>query len=592
MDLATIIQQIAVVNNQQAQQAGQISDLMAGASKEAAGIATNVEKAGQLSADAELVRLQGELNTQNARVKAANAFGTNVNAQSDVITSFAEQMRMDAIKLVDAQKNVSRIEAGSDLLGNPMGWLEDLLTGDGARAERDALAAAFDTKSKLVQNLNAATQSTVATQNAISETLTTKSIKDLAQAKLLTSQNEAAEARIAAAKYGVASIEALQAMGSQNFNRTLAGYNAIKQDEQWRLARADRLEAQKERKAIDKDLSTMLESVNTFRQTFGQRPLTAEYVKRNWNDVEFRRSVNEMEQAGWRIQDNGGSTEGVLGSTPAQTWAAVSSGQIETPPSWKPSVEVLDQSSRILSSEMQAAGAKDPTTGMVTPTPVLGLTAKITDSKVMQDAYNKIVDNSAKAAQSLIKPDTGNPYEIPPISNIFESPTADARALRDSAFGRDVLGALVQTGVPKPTPQLVIATALEQVDQGKLSFKDANDGIGAYFEAGLGVVNATGGFTTTNVPTSSTYNVSIEDLLGERVELATGRHPLSLGAVARSAFTATLGLPSRLLSEPTTRAPKRVFNLLDPQDRTTILTILNSKRQSEKFQAALKGQQP
>jgi hypothetical protein len=381
-------------------------------------------------------------------------------------------------------------------------------------------------------------------------------------------------------------------MGAQNFNRNMAGYNAIKQDEQWRLARADRLAAQKERKAIDKDLTTMLDSVNTFRQTFGQRPLTAEYVRRNWNDVEFRRSMNEMEQRGWRIQDNDGSTEGVLGAKPSEVWGAVSSGQVETPPSWKPSVGILEDASRLLSNEQQMAGQKDPATGMVAPTPVLGLLAPIKDAAVMRDAYDKLVAQTAVSAQNLIKPDTGNPYETPPISNIFESPTREAAALRDSAFGKDVLGALVQTGVSRPTPQLVIATALDLVDKGALSFKEVNDGLGMYLEEGVGVINATGGFATTNVPTSNSYNVSLEDLLGERVEVSTGRHPLSVGALARSAFTSTLGLPSRLLSEPTTRAPKRVFNLLNPQDRTTVLTILNSKKQSGKFQAILKGEQP
>lgn len=592
MDLTTIIQQIALVNNQQEQQAGQISDLMAGASKEAVGASENILQAGQLASEAELTKLQGELNTQNARVKAANAFGTNVNAQSDVITGFAQQMRQDAVKLVEAQNNVSRIEAGSDLLGNPMGWLEDLLVGDGARAERDALAQAFETKSKLVQNLNAATQTTVATQNAISETLTSKSIKDLSQVKLLNAQNQAAQERINAAKYGVASIEALQSMGAANFNRNLAGYNAERQAEQWEQARADRIAAQKERKAIEKDLTQMLDAVNTYRRTFGQREFDENYVRRNWNDVEFRRSVNEMEQAGWRIQDNGGSTEGVLGAKPSQVWATVQSGQIETPPSWKPSVSILEESSRVLSAELAAAGQKDPTTGMVQPTPILGLVSAPKDVGQVRDAYDQIVKRSAQAAQALIKPDTGNPYEVPPISNIFESPTAGAAALRNSKFGKDVLGSLVQTGVAKPAPQLVIATALDLVDKGQLTFKEANDGLGDYFEEGVGVINATGGFSTTNVPATSTYNVSLEDLLGERVVETPSRSPLSLGAVARSAFTSTIGLPAQLLFDQPVRAPKRVFNLLDPQDRTTVLTIINSRKQAGKFQATLKGNQP
>lgn len=589
LDLASIIQQAALLNNQQSQQAGQIAGLSTQASKEASAIADLSTTAGNMAADAELTKLQGELATQNARVKAANAFGTNVNAQTDVITAFAQKMREDAVKLVKSQENVSRIEANSDLLGNPLGWLEDLLVGDGARAERDALAKSFDTTHKLVTNLNAATQTTVQTQNAISETLTQNSIKDLAQLKAIKGQQEAAQARIEAAKYGIASIEALQAMGSTQFNRNLQVYSAIKQEEQWRIARADRLAAQKERKAVDQDLTQMLESVNLFRQTFGQRPLTAEFVKRNWNDIEFRRGIMDMEQKGWRIQDNGGSTEGVLGAKPSQTWSTIQSGQIETPPSWKPSVSILEEASRVLNAELAAAGQKDPQTGMVQPTPMLGLTSALKDAGQVRDAYDQIVKKSAQAAQALIKPATGNPYEVPPISNIFESPTAGAATLRDSKFGRDVLGALIQTGVPKPAPQLVIATALDLVDKGQLTFKEANDGIGAYFDEGVGVINATGGFATTNVPATSTYNVSLEDLLGERVSVGD---TLSFQKAFNTALASPLLLLPRFLGEQPVKAPKLIFNLLDPQDRTTVLTILNSRKQAGKFQAALKGNQP
>lgn len=585
MELSTIIQQIAVLNNQQTQQAEQVSGLMAGASKEAAGVATNLEQAGAMAADAELTALQGQLNTQNARVKAANAFGTNVNAQSDVITNFAQMMRQDAIKLVEAQDNVSRIEAGSDLLGNPMGWLEDLLMGDGARAERDALADSFSTKHKLVTDLNSATQTTVATQNAISETLTQKSIKDLSQLKALKANNEAAEARINSARYGVASIEALQQLGEKNFNRNMAGYNAIQADEQWRAARADRLAAQKEKKADEASLDEMLQSVNTYRQTFGMRPVDAAYVKRNWNDQEFRRNINSQEQAGWRIVDNGGSTEGVLGSKPSDSFGVIASGELTLPPSWKPSLSILDAANQKLQQEVALIGTVKDQMNQDAPTPMLGLTKENRkDPAVMQAAFNKAADQIARDAQSLIKHGQGNPYQVPPVSNIFESPTRGAAALRESKFGRDVLGSIVQTGVPDPAPELVIATALNLMDKGEITLKEVNDGLGLYLDVGVGVVNATGGFSTTNVLGTNSYNVSLTDLAGQKPKILNNTYAgwTSLTGIA---IDAAFGKQPLI-------AEKEVFNLLDPQDRTTVLTILASRKRAGQLEQAMKGNQP
>ena len=597
MDLSTIIQQLAILNNTQQQQAEQVAGLMAGASKEASGVAKNLEQAGQMAADAELVRLQGELNTQNARVKVANAFGTNANAQSDVITGFAEAMRKDALELSKAQDLVSQVEANSDLLNNPVGWVQDLLFGDEIRAKRDALAASFDTKQKLVTNLNAATQTSVATQNAITETLTADSITKLAEVKALKGQNEAAEARINAAKYGVASIEALQQQGAQAFNRNLSVYNAVESAERWNLQRQEYLKAQKEKQDEDAWYADQAEAINAVRQTFGGQPVTPMYVKKFLDSPRLGPELQEQSKMGWRIIQNNGSPEGSLGATPAEAFSRVKAMDLNLPPSWKPAMSLLDYANTALQEDLAQVGQEDRL-GKEVPTPLGFTKATANNPEALQQGYNSAVKGLAKTASARIQHGTGNIYQTPPIEAVLQSPTRDAQRLKESKFGKLVLESIKETGQASPAPETVIATGLTLVGKGELTMSELNEGVGMYLEEGLALTQSVGGFASLNIPAVSSYNVSIEDLAGGAKRIAP--RTSFLGIPSKDAAQAwasivgsTLGLPRALIGEdrPKVTAEKEIFDLLNPQDRTTVLTILASRKRADQIMNATKENQ-
>lgn len=569
MDLTTIIQQAALLNNSQTAQAQQISDLMAGASKEASGAAKNLEQAGQLARDVEFTKLQGELNTQNARVKVANAFGTNANAQSDIITSMGASMREDAIKLVEQQNRVSKIEANSDLISNPLGWLTDLLHGDDARAQRDALAASFDTKSKLVQNLNSATQTSVATQNAISETLTQTSIKQAAQLKVLDANNQAAQARIEAAKYGASSIEALQTVGAQNFSRQMQVYNAVEENARWQESKRAMLEQRAEKKEINDDVNDMVERINAYRQTFSLPSVNAAYVKRNWGSGKVGDMLRDQELAGWRIIDNNGSTEGALGAKPSEAYFQVKSNDIKTPPAWKPSMDILEEAESKFRDQMNQL---DPKTGKA-------VSASMTP-ETSQAAFDSLVAETAQTYQKRIKPDAGNPYEAPPIESVLQSPTREAQELKESKFGKLVLQTMVQTGVAKPTPELLMATALSSMEKDGLTLSEVRDGVTTYYREAVGLVNASGGFATMNVPAMTTYRIPNDFLQWKATSMEEVSWWEAPWAIQKAAIKTAFNPPSKA-----EREMKRIqeIDLTNSADVTTALTIMQSRKVADKI---------
>lgn len=556
MDLAAIIQQAAILNNTQTAQAQEISSLMQGASKEASGVAENLQTAGKLSADAELTKLQGELNTQQARVKVANAFGTNANAQSDVLVAMGGLLRENAIQLINAQNQVSQIEANSDIVSNPLGWLTDLLEGDGARANRDALAAKFETTQGIVTGLNAATQTSVATQNAISETLTAKSIKDLAETKRLQAENDAAGARIDAAKYGVASIEALQALGADIFTRNLQMYNASEEAERWRVARADAQAARDEKKELAKDVEDMTSRINAYRTAFNLPPVNSAYIKRNWGSGKVGDMLRDQELAGWRILDNGGSTEGALGTKPSDAYFSVKSSDIKTPPAWKPSMDILDEAESTFNTAMSEI---DPKTGKV-----------FSESMTPEQArgrFDEIVKATAEGYKSRIVPGKGNPYEAPPIESVLSSPTQRAKALGTSRFAAAVLAPMVATGNTQPDPELMAATALTAAQKGDITLREAHEGIVTYYREAVGLKNASAGFTTMNIPPMEGYRIPNQFLVRE------GISPV-VNIMAQTRFGVQL---KQLSPEQKTISTVREIDLTNPADVMTMLTIMQSK---------------
>ena len=593
-ELAALIQQAAVLSAQQTVRTDQQVDMYSGSQDLAAGQGSNLARQGQLTRDIVTDEGLGKLNTQNARVKIANAYGTNANAQSDVITKLAEETRLAGMKLIESQNKVSDIESKSDLLGNPVGWLADLLVGAEFRARRDALADDFDMKVKVAQSLNSMTQQGAATQNAITETMTAGSIAKTAELAALEKQNQAAQARMEANKYGIAGLEALNRHGAEQFNRNFQLYQANRQEEQFAIMREEANRQRSERKKDEEYFLDATARINAYNEQFNLPTVNVEYVKRN---LEKSNPVGEKlrssELSGWQLLGQAGDPTGILGATAADAYQAITRDSLNVPPAWKGSVSILDQANQVLLEQQALAMAakKDPM-GNEIPTELGFTSATFKSADSVKLAYNKVVDQLTRQAQSNITHGTGNPYQVPPLPAIMASDSPSAQALKNSKFGQLVLGDLLTTETIDPAPELVIAVGMRKVDSGEMTFAELNKGLGDYLQEGVALKNATGGFGVTNVFGASSYNVSIDSLVGERVKI---RDPNK-----QSVFTKFMGAGADYdpltWTDPAARrtpsAPKPVFNLLDPQDRTTALTIIRSQEQARKMLDALKGTQP
>lgn len=566
-DLGSILSEALSLQGTQTQQATQQAGLLqdaANLSNQQAGL---IKEAGTLTAEAEMVKLTGELQTQKARVQAANAFGTNVGDVTDIITQLGQEMRATAIDLTKAQDRVTQIEAGSDLLTNPMGWLTDLLQGDAARAERDALASKFDTTQKLAQGLNSATQQTVQTQNAITETLSTASIQQATDAKKKLAEADALNATIQGKKYGADAIGVMRDMGAQNFNLSVRGYQLATEDARWkegfalRQAQFEELQASRQLRKDQKAYYTeATDQINNYRIRIGLPPVTEQQVTQRLDrGDQLGQQMRDQQLSGWRMQEKGES--GIFGDSPAETLSRIQRDNPQLPDSYAPAMSVYKDAAQLYEQKF-ALKAQDPMTGETFKK----------DKEAQARLFNETVAEYATTLQSKIDSKEGNPYKALPVSTILNENPELAR----TPFGTKVLATLSSTGQDDPTPEFLIASAVSAVQAGEISMNDARDGISKFFQQSNGILSSASGFLQLGLPVPTTYNVSMSKLVS-----ATGGQSSSWGPLAL--HSEALRLISQGAPSEEERALRRdpVVDLSNPTDVTTVLSVAASKKRAE-----------
>lgn len=558
-DLGSIITQATQLTGAQTQQAQQQADLLTQNQGLANTQAQNISEAGSLTAQAQLIEQQGQLETQKKRVQAANAFGTNVGDVSDIITQIGQSMRATAIKLVNKQGEVAQIEANSDLITNPVGWLNDLLNGDAARSERDALAAQFDTQQKVAQGLNAQTQSTVQTQNAITETLSAASIQANAEATQKLADAKALDAKIQGNAYGANAIQVMREVGSQNFNRQMQVYNQVTEDARWQegfALRKEQLaltrEQRKRGQTEDQYYADAASQVNAYNKTAGLPEVSANQVRATLNQSgKIGDLMRDRQAQGFQILESG-TTARVFGDTPSETAARLERDKPNLPASFQPATSILQDSMTLASQRIQQESL-DPTKADLKK-----------DKAAQAKIYNDTVVGFAKQAQSNIKSGKGNPYEVVPIATV----TSENQVLAQSKFGKVILDTLVATGQPHPTPDLLVATVASSLEKGELSFNEARDGIAQFFSDAVAIKNATGGFLQLGVPMQEGYKTKLE-----------GFNRSLFGSIGQSLEIAGGGLNARQVAadRQSEIAAAKPLDLTKPTDVTLALTVMRSK---------------
>lgn len=573
-DLGSILNQAVSLTNEQTRLAGEevrLTEAAAGvANQQASNINTEALLASQITSAQGQLTLQAE--QQNRRV--AELAGTQLGGASDVLGPLLQGMRQDAQRLVLAQDKVSKLEANSDILTNPLGFIRNMVQGDAARNERDAIASSLDARQKTAQALNTATQQSVMTQESIKQTTTQAMIVDMAQMDILKGQIRSAEATKEAYRYGAQAVGVMRQLGAENFNRATNMYQLMTDEsryqegmalrkEQLAQARMARRSAQDELKYYDEATAR----INAFRERANLPPMQAHQVRMQLNqNSKLGETLREQEYRGY-ILDDMGDAGPLYGNSASE------------------SINLLQMSGAGLPKQYeQMAGAV--ITGAVSKldTAVSAEALKAQNPALAKDKQfrDRILDQLVKAeAVSLtanIQPGKGNPYELPKLDTLLSS----VPEIGQTEFGQKILAPLAAAGQRDINPDQLLALASEAISKGELSINAARDGYTSLFSNGVALRNASGGFLAMSVPTTVGYNAKIDAFQPSFIEQtgaaldtllsrAAGADPLNRSRVRQE----------ELRQNEQARRSLKALDHTNPEDVTLALTVMTTKKKAE-----------
>lgn len=579
-DLSSILQQAVTLTNNQTQLAQEETQLLQAGAQVARQQAGDIGTEAALAAQITSAEGQLKLNAQNQNRQVAQLAGTQIGGPTDVLGPLLQGMQMDAQKLIASQAQVSELESNSDLITNPLGFLRHLVQGDGARAQRDALAANLDTKQKTAQALNSATQQSVMTQEAIKETVTQSMIVDMAEMDILRGQVKAAEATKQSYQYGAQAVGVMRQLGAENFNRATNMYQLLQDDARYneglKLQKEKIAQSRLARRGAEDELRYYDEAtarINKFREKSNLPPMQAHQVRAQLNqNSKLGETLREQEYRGYVLEDMG-DIGPLYGNSPSESINLLQSSGAQLPAQYEEMAgSVIAGAIGKLDKEVAAQANQ-------------AMTPALAKDKGFRD---KVLDNLVKAeAAELTKdvqPGKGNPYEMPKLSTMLEA-VPDVAA---SAFGQKILTPLATAGQQEVNPEQLLALAADAINRGELSFNEARDGYAALFKNGVALRNASGGFLALSVPTTVGYAAKVKAFQPGFIERNSAliNLPVAVGSsvidVANRGLSNLTGTPvgGSVSPFPRTGREMQALDHTKPEDVTLALTLMTTKKKA------------
>lgn len=571
-DLSAIIDMANGLSQSQAQQTEQIAANQAQQGQRAQIQAEATRKAGDLTAKANLTTRRAEMEAVNVARKNATSMGMNALDMSEIITSTSEQLRADRLAYQAASQEVQQIEENANLLANPLGWLNDVLNGDEARARRDNIAKRHDDTARQLSNMHSLTQTNVQTQLSIAETQTEASINQLAESERLAAEVDAQQRSIEALGYTSASIDTLRQHGAAEFNRRMAVNSAIRQDQQFQQSMAmQRKRFEMEQKKFAKEekeeesWQTTVQNVHIAQRALGQEPMDEGMIRRAYGqNTPVGEAIRDLEYRGWRSANQ--EKEAFIADTPFEAVQVIDRYGANLPAAAQPAIEILDTAQAQLAQERKIAE------GMIQGTTTHGLNKDNLDSpEAVAAAYNSIADE-------LMQTRNDNRTAIGiPISNLLQ----EFPHLAQMPIGEKVLAPLLESGVTELKPDAVFSNTASLYAKGQMTHNEARDGLVEFFNSSLALEGAYNWFPQLGLRQTDHFMAAVPE------RLPTG-DPVGGLLDSPTASFLTLGGAGHLerLVNRNRRVRSETRNLTDPTDVSNSLNAYKSSTLSTEMQRA------
>lgn len=437
--------------------------------------------------------------------KFVTDLGGNPDAANEVLTSVAQEWRAATI---NAQEKVKTLEEDLSVSfwKDPIKYIGAQINMENTIQQADVAVKRRDLAHQSLTQVQQLTQSSVAEFKALEKTVTDATMEARLDNVDQELQAKRAEIRIQNAGVQINSLRDLNSMTAQQINNLQTGVNAKRQAEQDKMQRQDfemrrkefalRLEEHQQRladkKATREDLANITNWVKEGAGSLGidltDMPESKIIQLINMKDSKFmtylQAGVHKTGTGKPGISENAGEAARTIFETNAPL-------RPEQAPIKKMLTGILQYAS---TAEAGAAGRYDNT------------------KKDQVNAGATVIANqkAAEMAKNIDHTDRTNIYAPPSIKAVAQVP-----AIANSPWFKTVMKDQVDAGgLDDFNSQQLITMTSSAVKAGKISFKDATEGLQAAHRAAMMVNNATKNYSGFGLPEQTTFNLTIPNAIG------------------------------------------------------------------------------
>lgn len=453
-----------------------------------------------------IAKTSSDLAIQQARIKSANAFGTNMKDAGEVITSLAAtvsqqyKVRESALSEIEKKRKVSFFD-------NPLAYVTNQFTINDDIDAHNTANERLENASDQLSKINNLTQATVQTQNMLDESITAASSvansKNLADAASI----KANVSRIQALTYNVDSINAALTADKNVLANSFSMFQAQKAEQQATIAleqfnlQREKFAEEKYQKALakgsDDELIDNIITGRIARLGAGAELITKGSVRANT----VLSLLKSNSPAGQEYSQDylSGVRSRSLGYSSVATSAAHA-------------VEVFDK------FQVKITPAMEPVKNVLASVYQEALSGKavVPGSNVLVDPKNKAqLDNYINVrtkelldeqARKVIVGDPNNVFNIPSLKSIIEA----SPSLNSNSAVQKFLLPLIEANVDVDNPKILFPALVQATKTGQLTYSEMLT-ITEPFQRAAAVRNASRGFVALGLGAGikNSYNVPV-----------------------------------------------------------------------------------
>lgn len=461
----------------------------------------------------EAAKQAAALRTQSARIEAANAFHINLDDVGEQIHKYAA-MADDAQQAKDdALAEISRKDSTS-LLDNPLDWIMNKFTINADIAKHNDANAVLASANERIASMNANTQSTIITQNAITAPITAASAEAATRNAAAKATLDAKTAQEQGLQYNLQGIQAVMGASKEDLNTAFQLNNAKNAETQTKIAlehlalskqefafRQQEWQDKQDDKADQNALGqSVLDSINRGRLTRGEPAMDDVSGKMVLASLKGKTPLSQAMNADYESGERSKLT-GVnsIGASPAQSAMNLNALPYKLAPAQIPIKDLLAASASDVSSAVHSVQ------GTNTTNPALQGLAGSKDKDQLAHALNNVAQGRLNVYNANINPgDASNPYNIGSVNVLAKS----SQVIQNLPVYQKVLQPLVEQGVDVSDPKKMATLVGDAVAKGTITHEEAM-GMATIFQVGVANNLATRNFESFGLVPKKQYNSPI-----------------------------------------------------------------------------------